>query len=202
MTKVCLLDYGSGNIRSIYNLIKFLGYNCQISNNDQVIKNSSHIILPGVGAYEAAMKKIKNKISIKNLENEIFIKKKFFLGICVGMQILSEKSSEFGNSQGLGWIKGEVKKIKSKILPHIGWNEIIIKKNSQIINNIDNKTDFYFVNSYHFDVEDNKLIIAKTKYGESFCSILQKGNIFGAQFHPEKSQESGKTFIKNFLMLK
>lgn len=202
MTKVCLLDYGSGNIRSIYNLIKFLGYNCQISNNDQVIKNSSHIILPGVGAYEAAMKKIKNKISIKNLENEIFIKKKFFLGICVGMQILSEKSSEFGNSQGLGWIKGEVKKIKSKILPHIGWNEIIIKKNSQIINNIDNKTDFYFVNSYHFDVEDNKLIIAKTKYGESFCSILQKDNIFGAQFHPEKSQESGKTFIKNFLMLK
>jgi glutamine amidotransferase len=202
MTKVCLLDYGSGNIRSIYNLIKFLGYNCQISNNDQVIKNSSHIILPGVGAYEAAMKKIKNKISIKNLENEIFIKKKFFLGICVGMQILSEKSSEFGNSQGLGWIKGDVKKIKSKILPHIGWNEIIIKKNSQIINNIDNKTDFYFVNSYHFDVEDNKLIIAKTKYGESFCSILQKDNIFGAQFHPEKSQESGKTFIKNFLMLK
>jgi glutamine amidotransferase len=158
--------------------------------------------LPGVGAYEAAMKKIKNKISIKNLENEIFIKKKFFLGICVGMQILSEKSSEFGNSQGLGWIKGDVKKIKSKILPHIGWNEIIIKKNSQIINNIDNKTDFYFVNSYHFDVEDNKLIIAKTKYGESFCSILQKDNIFGAQFHPEKSQESGKTFIKNFLMLK
>jgi glutamine amidotransferase len=202
MTKVCLLDYGSGNIRSVYNLIKFLGYNCQISNNDQVIKNSSHIILPGVGAYEAAMKKIKNKISIKNLENEIFIKKKFFLGICVGMQILSEKSSEFGNSQGLGWIKGDVKKIKSKILPHIGWNEIIIKKNSQIINNIDNKTDFYFVNSYHFDVEDNKLIIAKTKYGESFCSILQKDNIFGAQFHPEKSQESGKIFIKNFLMLK
>jgi glutamine amidotransferase len=197
-----LLDYGSGNIRSVYNLIKFLGYNCQISNNDQVIKNSSHIILPGVGAYEAAMKKIKNKISIKNLENEIFIKKKFFLGICVGMQIMSEKSSEFGNCQGLGWIKGEVKKIKSKILPHIGWNEIIIKKNSQIINNIDNKTDFYFVNSYHFDVEDNKLIIAKTKYGESFCSILQKDNIFGAQFHPEKSQESGKIFIKNFLMLK
>lgn len=202
MTKVCLLDYGSGNIRSIYNLIKFLGYNCQISNNDQVIKNSSHIILPGVGAYEAAMKKIKNKISIKNLENEILKKKKFFLGICVGMQILSEKSNEFGNSQGLGWIKGKVKKIKSKILPHIGWNEIIIKKNSQILNNIDNKTDFYFVNSYHFDVEDNKLIIAKTKYGESFCSILQKDNIFGAQFHPEKSQESGKIFIKNFLMLK
>tara|TARA_Y100000294_G_C8467390_1_gene301215 strand:+ start:89 stop:697 length:609 start_codon:yes stop_codon:yes gene_type:complete len=202
MKKVCILDYGSGNVGSVRNLIESLNYDYQISNDPKIIEKSTHIILPGVGAFGAAMKKVKEKIPIKKLKNEVFEKKKPFLGICVGMQLMAEKSEEFGKFDGLGWIEGKVKKIKSKILPHIGWNNIIIKKESKIFDGLNKKSDFYFVNSFHFNLKNKNLILAETEYEEKFCSVFQKKNIIGVQFHPEKSQESGKIFIKNFLNLK
>ena len=199
--KVCILDYGSGNVGSVYNLLDRLNYNVKISNDSAEIKNASHLILPGVGAFGKSIEKIKTKISIDLLSEEVKIKKKPFLGICVGMQILADKGFEFGENDGLGWIKGSVEKIKAKILPHIGWNDIQIKKESPIFMNLKNFTDFYFVNSYAFKVSDKNLIISETKYENKFCSAVQKDNLFGVQFHPEKSQKPGELVINNFLNL-
>ena len=199
--KVCILDYGSGNFASVYNLLNRLNYKAIISNNSSDIKDSSHIILPGVGTFGASIKKIRNEIETDLLENEIKIKKKPFLGICVGMQILADKGFEFGEHNGLGWIEGRVEKIKAKVLPHIGWNNIQIKKQSPIFANIENLKDFYFLNSYAFNVKDKNLIISETNYGKTFCSAVQKDNIFGVQFHPEKSQKTGQLLIRNFLKL-
>ncbi len=201
MNKVCILDYGSGNVGSVYNLIKYMNYDCVVSNDSKEIQTSTHIILPGVGAFGAAMKKVKKRIPIKELENEILKKNKPFLGICVGMQIMANYGEEFGKFEGLGWVEGEVKKMKSKILPHIGWNDVMIKKESKILNGLDKHKDFYFVHSYHFDVKDKSLILAETEYEEKFCSIFQKENIIGVQFHPEKSLKTGQLLLKNFLSL-
>ena len=128
MIKVCILDYGSGNVRSVQNLLQHLKVKSTISNKNSVIQKSTHIILPGVGAFGESIKKLKKKIDLKFLEKQVLINKKPFLGICVGMQLLADIGEEFGIHSGLGWIKGKVVKIKSKILPHIGWNEINIKK--------------------------------------------------------------------------
>ncbi len=200
-TNVCILDYGSGNVASVYNLLNRLNYKAKISNDSSDIKNSSHIILPGVGAFGASIERIRNKIEINLLEDEVKIKKKPFLGICVGMQILADKGYEFGEHDGLGWIEGTVEKIKAKILPHIGWNNIQVKKQSPIFSNIKNLKDFYFVNSFAFNVKDKNFIISETNYGSTFCSAVQKDNIFGVQFHPEKSQKAGQLVIHNFLKL-
>ena len=197
--KVCILDYGSGNIASVYNIINFLGYECKITNETKHIKSSSHIILPGVGSYAAAMKKLKKAVNLDELEIEIIKKKKPFLGICVGMQILSSFGFEFEESKGLNWIPGVVKKIQNEKLPHIGWNSINIKNESNLLNNFDPDLDFYFLNSYHFIPDNKENIISTTNYKEDICSIIQKDNIVGVQFHPEKSQKAGQLLLKNFL---
>ena len=199
--KVCVLDYGSGNVASVYNLLSRLNYNVKILNSSSDIKNSSHLILPGVGAFGASIEKIRTKIEIGLLEDEVKNKKKPFLGICIGMQVLADKGFEFGEHDGLGWIEGTVKKLKAKVLPHIGWNNIQIKRQTPIFLDLKNMDDFYFVNSYAFNVKDKNLIISETNYENTFCSAVQKDNIFGVQFHPEKSQKTGQQLIHNFLKL-
>ena len=198
---VCILDYGSGNVGSVYNLLSRLNYNIKISNNDSDIKNSSHLILPGVGAFGDSIEKIRAKISVNTLQDEVCIKKKPFLGICVGMQVLAEKGYEFGENNGLGWVKGTVKKLKAKILPHIGWNNVEIKRKSPIFLGLDNLKDFYFVNSYAFVTKEKNLIISETDYEIKFCSAIQKDNIYGVQFHPEKSHKAGEIIINNFFKI-
>lgn len=202
-TRVCILDYGSGNVKSVYNVVSYLKYDVVISNNPGDIKRATHIILPGVGSFGSAMEKIKALIPLDVLEKEVFNHQKPFLGICVGMQILSEKGFEHGKHQGLGWIKGNVVKLKagSLPLPHIGWNAINIKRESPIFKQFADIRDFYFVHSYAFDVSDNTLIISETDYGQSFCSTVQFKNIYGVQFHPEKSQKAGQLLLKNFFEL-
>ena len=197
--EVCILDYGSGNVGSVYNLLNRLNYKIKISNESSDIKNSSHLILPGVGAFGDSIEKIKSKIPVDLLKDEVCSKKKPFLGICVGMQVLADKGYEFGENDGLGWIKGTVKKLNAKILPHIGWNNIEIKKKSPIFLNLDNLKDYYFVNSYAFVAHDKSLVISETNYNVNFCSAIQKDNIFGVQFHPEKSHKVGELIIHNFL---
>tara|TARA_B100000959_G_C14970739_1_gene619580 strand:- start:2202 stop:2744 length:543 start_codon:yes stop_codon:yes gene_type:complete len=179
MIKVCVLDYGSGNVASVHNFIKFLNFDCVISNKSKVIENSTHIVLPGVGVFGASMEKIKKTIPIKVLENEVLKKNKPFLGICVGMQVLTESSEEFGHHEGLGWIKGKVQKLKSKMLPHIGWNEIIVNKDSKTFTGLKEHSDFYFVNSFCCNLNDKNLVMAETEYDEVFCSVFQKENIVG-----------------------
>lgn len=199
MTKVCILDYGSGNVASVFNLISYLGYDCKISNKVDYIEDSSHIILPGVGSYSKSIEKIKKNISIEFLEKQILEKKKPFLGICVGMQILSTIGQEFEVCNGLNWINGTVKKMDNDKLPHIGWNNVKIKKDSDLFKNLSNEEDFYFLHSYHFLPENQNVIVAETNYETFFCSVIECDNIFGVQFHPEKSQKAGQILIKNFL---
>ena len=118
------------------------------------------------------------------------------------MQLLAETSEEFGSHKGFGWIQGNVKKIKSSKLPHIGWNDIKVKKKNKIIENLDVYRDFYFVNSFYFHPKKKENVVAETNYGQNFCSIVQKKNIIGVQFHPEKSQKAGQLIIKNFLKMR
>jgi len=202
MKKVCILDYGSGNVKSVYNLVSYLGYEVVISNEEMVIKSATHIILPGVGSFGAAMVKIKDQIPFPILETEIVHRKKPFLGICVGMQVLVEKGYEHGEHDGLGWIPGTVEKlvVENVPLPHIGWNDVIIIKDSVLFNELEDINDFYFVHSYAVKTEGS-YIVTNTNYESNFCSCLQKENIYGVQFHPEKSQRAGQKLIHNFLSI-
>jgi glutamine amidotransferase len=199
--KICILDYGSGNQKSVYNMIAFIGHEPQVSSDINVIKDSDYIILPGVGSYGGLMEKLKKKNLIEILNSQIIYKKKLYLGICVGMQIMSTTGEEFEQNMGLGWIPGVVRKLKAKnvILPHIGWNNIEIKKKKKIFNDINDSSNFYFLNSFCFDPDDTNHVLATTDYGEKFASIVQKDNLFGFQFHPEKSQLAGIKIINNFL---
>ena len=198
--KVCILDYKSSNVGSVYNMTKYMGYKSIISNNEKDIKQSTHLILPGVGSFSRAMKNINSLLPLKVIEKEIFENSKPFLGICVGMQVLASKGFEHGEHSGLGWIDGEVNVLDSKKLPlpNVGWNEIIINKESKLTDSLDKLKDFYFVHSFKFDPKDNSYINAYSEYGEKFCSIVNKNNIFGVQFHPEKSQKSGMKMLSNF----
>lgn len=203
MTKICVLDYGSGNVRSVFNLFNSINQSVIISNQHKDIKNASHIVLPGVGSFGSAMNNIKLNIPLGILEEEVLAKGKPFLGICVGMQVMATESSEFGKHLGLNWISGEVKKISADLpLPHIGWNNLKIFQNSKLLEGINEDLDFYFVHSFKFHLNDSSLLVASSEYGESIPSIINKENLFGVQFHPEKSQVAGKKLAINFLKIK
>ena len=162
---ICILDYGSGNTGSLANMISTLKVDYIISNAPLDINRASHIILPGVGSFSSTVKKINNLIDIDCLKKNILNDEKPFLGICVGMQILATKGSEFVESNGLDILPGYVKKIDTKlILPHIGWNNIEFSSVNRLFKNIPNFTDFFFLNSYHFVPNDNTICIAKTNY--------------------------------------
>tara|TARA_B100000674_G_scaffold471127_1_gene459622 strand:+ start:117 stop:737 length:621 start_codon:yes stop_codon:yes gene_type:complete len=205
MKNITIIDYGSGNVLSAQkSFIKVAQENnietqVLISNNLNDIKKSSHIVLPGQGAFATCMDGIKKKDGlIEELYKFAIINKKPFLGICVGMQMLATSSEENGAHEGLGWIEGRIKPLpKNNLkLPHMGWNAVKPVKKNSIINSMN---DYYFVHSYYFDCKDNVNILAETQYGIKFASIVGKENIYGVQFHPEKSSSVGLDLIKNFL---
>lgn len=198
---ICILNYGSGNVRSVYNVLKFLGYNATISNNKADIQNASHLILPGVGAFNSSMKKILDTIPMDILEDQVIKNGKPFLGICVGMQVLADSGDEGGESQGLGWVSGVVNKIETDQapLPHIGWNNIKVTQDTELFNGLKKVNDFYFVHSYAFCKIKEENILAKVDYESSIAAAINKDNIYGVQFHPEKSQRAGQLILKNFL---
>jgi glutamine amidotransferase len=200
---ICIVDANSGNKKSVYNLIKHLNYDVIVSRSLEDITKATHLILPGVGSYSEMMSKLKKYNLIDILSNEVLIKKKPFLGICVGMQVLSTFGYEFEKSTGLNWIEGIVRKLKTDRLklPHIGWNTILIQKKDKILNEMDENSNFYFLHSYVFEPKIINSIVAKTSYGESFPCIINLDNIWGFQFHPEKSQIAGQLILKNFLKL-
>ena len=203
MVKPIILDIDSGNILSLKNIINKFHNNIKISKLDRDLENCTHIFLPGVGSYSEVMKKLKKNISIELLKKKILDNKVFFLGICVGMQILSDFGYENETSKGLSIINGNVKKLNTKeILPHVGWNSLNFRNENKIFDGISGKTDFYFTHSYSFELGDSSNEIAFTNYGIKFSSVINKQNIFGTQFHPEKSQSAGIKLIKNFLELK
>ena len=206
--KVTIVDYGSGNIlstkQSFAKVISANKYEAEvcISGNPETIKKSTHVVLPGQGAFETCISGLTKIPGMLEAINEFTIeKKKPFFGICVGMQLLADYSEENGSHQGLGWISGTIKKLPSKKLkmPHMGWNTIKVINGDFKIK--PTNTDYYFVHSYYFDCKNKENILAKTKYGINFPSIINKENIYGTQFHPEKSSDQGLDIIKNFLSL-
>lgn len=203
MTKVCILDYGSGNVRSVYNLLAAACSNVTVSNDVRAIQEASHIILPGVGSFSAAMRKIEGTLPMADLCHALFVENKPFLGICVGMQVMAESGLEFGENVGLGWIPGSVELLKTNgaPLPHIGWNNIRVNHSCPLLDGLENEPDFYFVHSYAMRPSNSASVVATTEYGQEFCSVVHRGNLFGVQFHPEKSQKAGKKLIENFLSI-
>ena len=208
--KVTIVDYGLGNAVSAQQSFLKTSYDNNfeaeviISNQPSKIYNSSHIVLPGQGAFKSCMDGLKNISGmIEALKECVLYNKTPFLGICIGMQLLADKGFEKGTHQGLGWIKGSIKKleVKNLKLPHMGWNNVKIINNSFKMGFDQQNKDFYFVHSYFFDCFDENNIIGLTNYGLNFPSIVGKENIYGVQFHPEKSSEQGLQLIKNFLSL-
>ena len=206
--KITIVDYGSGNLLSakqsfakVANLVN-TNVEIQISSDPRSIKESSHVVLPGQGAFKTCMDGIKKIPGMFEQLNEfVLIEKKPFFGICVGMQLLADVSEENGTHFGFGWIKGEIKKLPStKIkMPHMGWNKIKVVNNQPLIK--PEETDYYFVHSYYFDCLNKKDIVAETNYGINFASIVGKENVYGCQFHPEKSSMQGLNIIKEFINL-
>jgi glutamine amidotransferase len=201
--KVCILDYGSGNVRSVSNLIAHLGHEGVVSNQSDDITQATHLILPGVGAFGAATEKIRERLPLELLEQEVLTHRKPFLGICVGMQVLADTGYEFGEHTGLGWIPGEVRELdtQGEVLPHIGWNDITLRKPCPLSEGLGEVLDFYFVHSYAFTPQSEDCVMATTEYGIKFPAMIQRNNLFGVQFHPEKSQKAGQRLLLNFLGL-
>ncbi|MFZ6011472.1 MAG: imidazole glycerol phosphate synthase subunit HisH [Bacteroidota bacterium] len=204
MAKIGVIDYGSGNFTSVWNAISSLTEDVKVIRTAAEFDDCSHIVLPGVGAFHAAMTKVKNMNIIEALSEEVLVKKKQFLGICVGMQMLATSGTEFGASDGLGFVPGRVVKfdIDSTLfsLPHIGWNNLSNMDHSPLFDGMDDNATFYFVHSFHLQPEGN-LKTVNSDYGGEFVASLSVDNIHGVQFHPEKSQFYGLKLLRNFISL-
>ena len=202
--KIALIDYGSGNLQSAYKALELVS-NCKnkifITSNSKDLLKADKIILPGVGAFADCIKGLKSISGMIDVLNEVVLeKKKPFLGICIGMQLLATKGKEKGDHDGLGWIKGKVIKIKKskKIkIPHMGWNTVKVISKHPILKR--KKFESYFVHSYNFICKNKKNIIATCDYQQKITAIVGKENIIGTQFHPEKSQKIGLEILKNFV---
>lgn len=196
-----------GNLRSVQKAFEKVGSSAIITNDHEIIKNASKIVLPGVGAFKDGMKHLQELGLIDVLNEEVIKKKKPFLGICLGMQLIAKKSYENGETDGLGWIDAEVVKFnfvnnqKKLKVPHIGWNNVNYKHYNKLFDGVTDNNDFYFVHSYHFQTDED-IVTSTTDYGLNFISSINKDNIYAFQFHPEKSQTVGLKLIENFIYLK
>jgi glutamine amidotransferase len=204
-TKIVIVDYETGNLNSVKKMLDRMEADSIISSNPKDITDCRKIILPGIGHFGKAMSKLKELNLLDALNEAVLIKKKPVLGICLGMQIMAKKSEE-GNAGGLGWFDSEVikfnvsDKLKHKI-PHIGWNKISIKKSSLLMKNISESSEFYFLHSFHLKINNPVDVLNETIYDFGFASAVEKDNIFGVQYHPEKSHDVGAQLLKNFIEL-
>lgn len=201
-----IVNYGSGNIQAIANIYNRLNTAFEIIEKPSLLAKADKLILPGVGAFDATMQQLIDSGLKSALDEEVLVKKTPILGVCVGMQILSDGSEE-GVLPGLGWIKGRVKKfdiakIKEKpYLPHMGWNTVEPQTQNDLFQDIDHDLGFYFVHSYYFETSSKEDVLGTTYYGETFSSAVFHNHIYGMQFHPEKSHFNGIQLLKNFANL-
>lgn len=199
--KVAIVDYGCGNIGSVANMISWLGYTVEVTSDAANISKCSHCILPGVGSFDQGMSSL-HKSNLIPVLNEFSSEAKPIMGICLGMQLLTSGSEE-GFEAGLGWIPGTCKKFKSishgMKVPHMGWNYVEFDQESEITAGLDNPK-FYFVHSYYVEC-DEKYVFSETNYGHTFASGIRSNNIYGFQFHPEKSHKYGLQLLQNFMRL-
>ncbi|MGA1845519.1 imidazole glycerol phosphate synthase subunit HisH [Deferribacter abyssi] len=199
---IAIIDYGAGNIRSVQKAFEFVGFESVITSQKEVIDNASHIVLPGVGAFGDCLKGIVN-LGFVEVIHENIRKGKPFLGICVGMQLLYEKSFEFGIYEGLSYFKGSILRFPEDIvskgmkIPHMGWNNVMFCSDHPLIKGIENGSFFYFVHSYFAPVVESETV-GICEYGLEFSAMVARDNVIATQFHPEKSHENGLKIIKNF----
>ena len=201
--KVGVIDYGMGNLCSVVSALEMVGANVEICHHPRTLKEVDRIILPGVGAFKDCIDTI-IKLGFRDaLNTEIMEVGKPIYGICLGMQIMSRGSSEFGNHKGLDWIDGDVIPLnpisKSLRVPHVGWNNISYNSNSSLFLDLPKSPDFYFVHSFYLQCDDKYNVEATCDYGQKVTAAIKKDNIFATQFHPEKSQDYGLIMLKNFL---
>lgn len=203
--KIHIVDYGMGNIFSVQKKLLQENVNISVSSLQKDIVNADKIILLGVGHFKKAMDNLQELNLIEPLNKFALIQKKPILGICLGMQLMANWSEE-GDVSGLGWVDASVKKLKTSNtkkfkIPHIGWNTVRLLKKSALMHNIKPEEEFYFVHSFYIEPNDPLIALNETSYIQNFCSGIEKDNIFGVQYHPEKSHDSGQTLFKNFLSL-
>jgi glutamine amidotransferase len=199
---ITIINYGMGNLGSVQNMFKRIGVPSEISGDPDVIARSTKLLLPGVGAFDAAMQKIADSGLRSVLDKKVLEEKVPTLGICLGMQLLTN-SSEEGVLPGLGWIPAKTLRFKfpqdSKLkIPHMGWNYVFSKRASPLTHDLPEEPRFYFVHSYYVQCDDEQDVLTTTPYGTDFDSIVQKDNVYGAQFHPEKSHKYGMKLLANF----
>lgn len=200
---ITIIDYKTGNLGSIQNILRKIGEDSLITSDKSVIADSKKLILPGVGSFDTGMRNLLDFDLIDTLNYKVLNEKVPVLGICLGMQLLSKKSEE-GNLPGLGWINAEIKRfnlsntLEYKI-PHMGWNYLSVKKKSPLLDDMYTDPRFYFVHTYYFSANEIGDILTTTNYESEFTSAVEKGNILGVQFHPEKSHKYGMRLLKNFV---
>ena len=201
-----VIDYGSGNVRAIANIYKRENLDYFVTKEPHTLEDATHLVLPGVGAFDQTMRLL-NESGLREKLDELVLERRIpIIGICVGMQIMAQASEE-GNERGLGWIKGQVKKIDERQLnrkpklPHMGWNNVTVAKENGILANTSLEKGFYFLHSYFVEPEDSKDVVATVDYGTRITCVFKRNNIIGIQFHPEKSHQNGVEVFKNFANL-
>ena len=210
---ISVIDYGSGNLKSAAKALETAANSINtntkilVTSDPKIIKQSDKIVLPGQGSFRDCYLGIKKISGLYETLNEfVLVKKKPIFGICVGMQLFAKTGYEAEETKGFGWIDAEVRKInninKKLKLPHMGWNEIELKKDCFLFSNLENKSHMYFIHSYEFMTKQKDCVVATTEYGNSIIASISKENIIGTQFHPEKSQKNGLTILENFLKWK
>lgn len=203
--ETAIIDYGMGNLLSVQRAFEKCGSDAVIIGNPLELRDADRIVLPGVGAFPDAMDNLRKNGWIEELNRAVLEKETPILGICLGMQLLADKGYEVRECDGLGYIPGEIVRFtqtqEKERIPHVGWNEILKREDSPLFDGIADGTNYYFVHSYHFRVENEKNIATVTPYCGEFVSSVIKDNIVGTQFHPEKSQKAGFKLIKNFLSM-
>ena len=200
---VAIIDYDAGNIKSVEKAIQFLGEEAVITRDAKQILSASHVILPGVGAFGDAMEKLQNYGLIPVI-HEVVKRKIPFLGICLGLQLFFERSEETPGVEGLGILKGEIKRIpdgEDLKIPHIGWNSLKYPNKGRLYEGIQENSYVYFVHSYYLEAKDAEIVVAETEYGTKIHASVEKDNVFACQFHPEKSSSVGLKILENFLKI-
>ncbi len=193
---IAVVDYSVGNVKSVCNAFRYIGCNVELTNDPGKIKNAAGLVLPGVAAFGFAVNALG---ALGGLVKETALAGKPTLGICVGYQMLFERSCEFGIHRGLGLIRGSVVPIpKGRVIPHMGWNEVTLPRDIDIFADLPEKKHFYFAHSFYADVTDPQATVACTDYGFKLPAAVRKGNIYGTQFHPEKSGPQGLKILQNF----
>jgi glutamine amidotransferase len=199
--RLAIVDYGMGNLRSVANALAAIGARADVTRDPEELRAADGIVLPGVGAFADGMRNLREGGWVPALEEQVVEKGKPFLGLCVGLQLLATKGTEHGESDGLGWIPGVVKRIATSDalrVPHIGWNDVRFARRNGLYAGLEDSASFYFVHSYVLLPDDPAVVSGRCEYGEDFAASIEMDNIHATQYHPEKSHHAGLTVLRNF----